>query len=296
MDDNNALITLESIRTTELATVAADRSRLLQALDVLDRLGGEEDTGTDKFLTAVLWKQAQAQRTISALDEAYTIHRLKKSVEAEVWHGGEANVMMVPRWTTWGDDLFERYDADPAEAWKHFCSEYLGMDPNTAYQRWKTWDLYHDTMGWTREQMARAGIANLSQARARVASDWEAGGTDEKLAALLVGETYEEQGEDPPPNKEAADYAVPPGTHAEIRAHLHERKQNGPAQGERPSFTFATGNGEEESLVTCWITRPGDPVAVPVDLAVLKTLPRPEALTEDEWRAALGQLKGKVGK
>jgi hypothetical protein len=297
MDDNNALITLEQLRLAELKEIAADRPKLLQALDILDRLGGEEDTGLDKLLSASLWKQAQAQRTLSSLDEAYLIYRLKQSVMAEVWHGGEVATMMVLRWTTWDDDLFERYDADPAEAWKHFCINYLGMDPNTAYQRWKTWDLYHNTLGWTRDQMERAGIAKLSQARGRIAQDWEAGGTDDTLITLLTGETYEEQGEEPPDDRETTDYAIPPASHAEVVSHLQERKQSqGPARGDRPTFTFATTGDGGESLVTCWVTRPGDPVAVPVDLAILKTLPRPDCLDEDEWRAALGQLKGRVGK
>ena len=281
------------------------RTDLLEALRLLDLHGGEDDVPVDRNLTLKLWREAEELRTLSTLDQAYVIWRLHQKVTSNVWNEeGDEEEAQVERWLTWGAEWCARYQEDPSAAWTKFCLEVLGMDPNTAYQRRRTWDLYHETLGYERKMLERAGISKLNRARSQMSRDWEAGGTDETLEEMLFGQTYEEADEAPPPpdgDEEPLtdeDYVIPPASDDQIQAYVASRRADRPG-GERLIINFQIdGDGEEEAgpqrLVTAWIRRPGNPVPEPVEFAVVSLIPS-ERLTDDERRAAWAQFRRAMG-
>jgi len=276
----------KALTVVERAMSAKEPTRLTlyEALQMLDLRGGPSEIAADAAISDKFLQLARDMESMGKLDQAYVIWRLCKPVEAQVWEHGEEVQVTIPRWVTWESDLYVRWKEDPKREWEAFCLRRLGMDANTAYQRRRVWELYAETLGYDRSKLERAGISKLQRARAQVARDWEAGGVDDILINMLMGVTYDESGEDSP---DGETYKHPPATDDTLVEYLRERRQGQSRQGDSIHFRFEMNNGSDR--VTCWVTRPGDPVSVPVDLAVVKRIGYASIdaeLSEDEWEQA----------
>ncbi len=295
---NREIVPLNFARDLALAPRDQTRGNLLVALEALDLHGTMEDAPVDETLTRALWANADRWRTLSAIDQAYLVWRLCQKVTAVVWEDDAPVEKEVERWMTWDPLLYRQIEEKGANAvWETFCLRHLGMDPNTAYQRRRTWEVYHETMGYTREMMERAGISKLNRARAQVVRDWQNGGTDEELTELVFGVTYEEAGEEPPPSPDDApltpdDYLVPPATDDAVQRYISSRRTTDGDEGKRAMgrmVYFFSVNGDTDThqrTVTLWARGPADEVAEPVPFAELRMMPRPINLTPGEWAEA----------
>ena len=295
---NSEIVPLNFARDLALRERDQTRDNLLVALEALDLHGAMEDAPVDETLTRALWANADKWRTLSAIDQAYLVWRLRQKVTATVWEDDTMQEREVERWMTWDPLLYREIEKKGVNAvWATFCLRHLGMDPNTAYQRRRTWEVYHETLGYTREMMERAGISKLNRARAQVTRDWQNGGTDEELTELVFGVTYDEAGEEPPPGPDDApltadDYLVPPGTDDAVQRYISSRRTTDEAEGKRAvgrTLYYFSVNGDAEThrrKVTLWVKGPSDEVAEPVEFAELRAMPRPINLTAAEWSEA----------
>jgi len=272
-------------------TKRVEREEILWALDLLDLHGTADDTGIDAVLTDMLLSGAQEAGTLSALDEAYGIWRLRQKVDAQVWIDGFPFDDQVERWQTWETELAQLAREKPEETWIKFCGTRLNMKPGLASQRRRIWEVYAVTLGIERPMLERASISCLAQAVGQVARDWNDGGTDDELMMMLFGETWEESGDrsfDREGFPEPSDFRITPATHDQVCNHLTARATDARPAPVRTTYDFQVdGEGRDRRVVVvCWMRRAGSAVAVPGDFARIVPLAGADDFTEEEWAEA----------